>query len=206
MDKFIDYIFSLFVENEYEPISPHHIFKHKKHDDFWYVTEDVKLYDNQEDFHNSLIDFYRTYPVAEKNMSILFLVDEKFPLEQSIKIEKDPFFFKKYVLNYSEAAYRELHGLLESNESTRISDLVMQEDVYEQMMKSGDNLNGASLLYAIIHKLPFIFIHVKQKNIDGDFIQIESSGLLSKVNECEDEESIEKLLDDLLNVNENGKD
>lgn len=99
MDKFIDYIFSLFVENEYEPNPSHHIFKHKKHDDFWYVTEDVKLYDDQENFHNSLMDFYKTDPVAEKNMSILFLVDEKFPLEQSIKIEKDPFFFKKYVLN-----------------------------------------------------------------------------------------------------------
>lgn len=208
MNKFIDYIFSLFVENEYELIYSHNIFKHKKYDDFWCVTEDANFYNKQADLYDSWKNFYVKYPIAEKNMSILLLVDEEFTLEQSIKIEKDPFFFKKYVLNYSEEAYRELRGLLESNKGIKISDLIMQESIYEQMMRSENNMNGASLLYAIIHKLPFIPVHVMQKNINdnGDFMPVASASLLSMINSCEDEEALGRLLDNLLNANENGKD
>lgn len=79
-----------------------------------------------------------------------------------VGIENDPLYFKKYVLCYTNESYENLASMLQDSS---VADLAMEDDMFDRMLKETE-LGAVSLLYGIMHKLPFI--SVKGQNADRD--------------------------------------
>jgi len=140
--------------------------KRNEHDDYWLVAEGYNWCENQEELYQAVYGkFGSEYPLFEKNTSLLILHDwESAPLEpyRLIDIENNPLYFKKYVLCYTNDSYEKLAAMLQDSS---VADLAMDDGVFDRMLKETD-LGAASLLYSIMHKLPFV--SVKGQNADRD--------------------------------------
>lgn len=123
-------------------------------EDYWLIAESLEAYAHQSEIHDELANgFLKAYPKFEKNTSLLLLVKGEAKYEDNMNIEKDPFVFKKYVLNYTDEAYAELVGMVEQYNG--IENAVMREEVFKRLADGSDK-GGAALLYGLMHKLPFI--------------------------------------------------
>lgn len=133
------------------------ILKMEGMEDYWLIAESLEAYNRQSKIHDELANgFLKDYPKFEKNTSLLLLVKGEAKYEDNMNIEKDPFVFKKYVLNYTDEAYAELVGMVEQYKG--IENAVMREEVFKSLADGSDN-GGATLLYGLMHKLPFIPIN-----------------------------------------------
>lgn len=169
-DAFNGFIQKQFEENGYSVLGIVHedvlFLKNNEHEDYWLVAVGVESYQNQDIlFEEMQSSFYKECPLAVKNTSLLILYDTDIDLLESntlIEIENDPLYFKKYVLCYTNESYEDLAVMLQESS---VADLAMEDDMFGRMLKE-TNLGTASLLYGIMHKLPFI--SVKGQNADRD--------------------------------------
>ena len=134
--------------------------------DFWIVTHSFDV-NNQDLFFKICEKEFeeKRYEAFEKNVSLLYLNEvDVITTEirnESVKIENNPFYFKKYVLLYEKSAWDDL--------ATKISDDIntcLLNPLYFDELKT-DNCSPFSLLYEIAHKLPFFKIQVESsENIE----------------------------------------
>lgn len=123
-------------------------------EDYWLIAESLEAYNHQSKIHDELANgLLKDYPKFEKNTSLLLLVKGGAKYEDNMNIEKDPFVFKKYVLNYTDEAFAELVGLVEYYNG--VENAVMREEVFKRLADGSDK-GGAALLYGLMHKLSFI--------------------------------------------------
>lgn len=200
-DAFNGLIKKQFEENGYSVLGIVHedllFLKNNEHEDYWLVAVGVECYQNQDVlFEKMQSSFYKEYPLAVKNTSLLILYDTETDLLESnalIEIENDPLYFKKYVLCYTEESYNKLIDMLKGDS---VADLAMNNEVFTSMMN--ENVFGpASLLYSIMHKLPFI--PLKQTIVDKEAQAIFYSG---KSNAEELIPFLDALLDEDKNLNQ----
>lgn len=169
-DAFNGFIQKQFEENGYSVLGIVHedvlFLKNNEHEDYWLVAVGVESYQNQDIlFEEMQSSFYKECPLAVKNTSLLILYDTDIDLLESntlIEIENDPLYFKKYVLCYTNESYEDLAAMLQDSS---VADLAMEDDMFDRMLKEAE-LGAVSLLYGIMHKLPFISI--KEQNADRD--------------------------------------
>lgn len=165
MTELTDFISGLFISNGYESIpQPNQnmplAFKNKVHDDYWLVAESTLQYEHQ----SELYDWFKENIVsrsslAEKNTSLLLLVDTDSQQDEydEVEIENDPLYFKKYVLPYDNDSFHEMEEKVANSQEGSFDSLIMNNDTFEAI-RNGEKY--ATLLYTIVHKLPFIPIHV----------------------------------------------
>lgn len=169
-DAFNGFIQKQFEENGYSVLGIVHedvlFLKNNEHEDYWLVAVGVESYQNQDIlFEEMQSSFYKECPLAVKNTSLLILYDTDTDLLESntlIEIENDPLYFKKYVLCYTNESYEDLAAMLQDSS---VADLAMEDDMFDRMLKETE-LGAVSLLYGIMHKLPFISI--KEQNADRE--------------------------------------
>lgn len=153
----IDFIKRLFQQYGYQILGKmNHIIVVKSDDfeDYWLIAEGREAFEYQSKIHDELVNgILKDYPKFEKNTSLLLLVDGEANWEENMSIEKDPFVFKKYVLNYTGAAFAQMREMVE--QCGGVENAVMNEEVFKCLANGRDN-GGAALLYGIMHKLPFI--------------------------------------------------
>ena len=153
----IDFIIRLFQQYGYQILGKmNHIIVVKSDDfeDYWLIAEGLETFERQSKIHDELVNgILKDYPKFEKNTSLLLLVDGEANWEENMSIEKDPFVFKKYVLNYTGAAFAQMREMVE--QCGGVENAVMNEEVFKCLANGRDN-GGAALLYGIMHKLPFI--------------------------------------------------
>lgn len=166
-----DIIFTEFLVNGYEIIVESGaitVFKNREFEDFWVVCPDGFTLRKQRDLYEATVK-----PIAEqapyvlKNTSLLVLSDfdkELLTTEQLVEMEKDPYFFKKYILQYSDELAHQLLELRESKSAKSISDLIMLPESFNALNEE-NGYGKYHLLYSIAHKLPFIPIQAEQKGI-----------------------------------------
>lgn len=139
------------------------VLKHKSKSDFWIIVNDFDL-ENQSDFYVKNQILFHTYKEAEKNTSLLILkVSEQIndsEKEWRIEVENNQFYFKKYVLYYSEEDKNSLLTILENNEVKQISSFLMIKNNFDELKKEKDEKGPYTLLYSIAHKLPFIMMKI----------------------------------------------
>lgn len=134
--------------------------------DFWIVTHSFDV--NNQDLFFKICEKEiegKRYEAFEKNVSLLYLNEvDSITTEirnESVKIENNPFYFKKYVLLYEKSAWDDL--------ATKILDDIntcLLNPLYFDELKT-DNCSPFSLLYEIAHKLPFFKIQVESsENIE----------------------------------------
>lgn len=156
----IEFVLDIFLRYGYQlldRIDGILVLKMVEMEDYWLIAESLEAYNRQSKIHDELANgLLKDYPKFEKNTSLLLLVKREAKYEDNMNIEKDPFVFKKYVLNYTDEAYAELVGMVEQYNG--IENAVMREEVFKSLADGNDN-GGAALLYGLMHKLPFIPIN-----------------------------------------------
>lgn len=129
----------------------------------------------------------------DKNTSMLILGDKETSKSQKqdvLRIEEDPFQFKKYVLLYTAESLKNLNEQSNNGEAKEILDLIINEDVFKSYKFNYADYNWRNLLYNIAHKLPFLDINVKvDENLENLFVQSYES--LTNLNLIEYSEFIE---------------
>lgn len=121
------------------------------------------LDNNLYDLELELIEAYLDKEM-KKNTSVIFLVKvNESKLTESekkliFKIEEDPYFYKKYVLWYSENEAENISSYIEN-----MTDNLMNKDLFENMKDSmlgkieyNSNIHAYELLCRIFIKLPFL--------------------------------------------------
>ena len=133
--------------------------------DYWLICSNIDVLLVQKRFFDILSECSNDFEFIEKNLTLLLLldVDSEFNALDSIKVENNKSYFKKFVLRYSSQAAEELIKLFEVNNANSIADLLLSEQCFNQMKRESLALNGVSLLYSIAHKLPFIPVNSKLK-------------------------------------------
>lgn len=206
----IDFILGLFQQYGYQILGKmNHIIVVKSDDfeDYWLIAEGLETFERQSKIHDELANgLLKDYPKFEKNTSLLLLVDGEANWEDNMSIEKDPFVFKKYVLNYTGAAFAQMREMVEQYGG--VENAVMNEEVFKCLANGRDN-GGAALLYGLMHKLPFIPIKahsIGDNNVPLNFSDPQLNNWLEMFNIMSDSaEDISQFVDSLL-IDENNEE
>lgn len=212
METFRDFILGEFSRNNYTLLGKIqddvHFLTHNEYDDYWIVAEGYGCYEKQEELYQDLYEkFGSEYPLFEKNTSLLILHDcEDDSLDSSrlIDIENNPLYFKKYVLCYTNDSYEELAAMLWDSS---VADLAMEDDMFDRMSKETE-LGAASLLYGIMHKLPFISVKGQNADRDNQDIFFRASSNADELNDFldslpDDENGVTEVVGNLVKVDGN---
>lgn len=202
--------YSVIGEIEHSPI-----LANEAKSDFWMIFGD---FDKNEDAQLALYDKYRyatdSYPAADKNISVLVLkkeeriVDEK--RQWAVEIENDKFFFKKYVLLYTDESFAKLQDEILVDAEKNLSDYLCDRNVFEQLKE--DTPDGAyTLLYGIAHKLPFLLVQMEKSHLKLAYPEYWSSSSVLETNDWVNdfpdvEEAMDTYLDEILNSIDDGQD
>ena len=208
-DAFNGFIQKQFEENGYSVLGIVHedvlFLKNNEHEDYWLVAVGVESYQNQDIlFEEMQSSFYKECPLAVKNTSLLILYDTDIDLLESntlIEIENDPLYFKKYVLCYTNESYEDLAAMLQDSS---VADLAMEDDMFDRMLKETE-VGAVSLLYGIMHKLPFISIKEQNADRENQGILFSASSNADELNDFldslpDDEDGIIDVVGNLIKV------
>lgn len=163
MNKFIIGLFNEFhymVLNEVENLS---FVKNCDYSDFWIIVSVVGTFnlEDQETIAEKAKTIFAQYKEAEKNTSLLVLlqVDQisEGILDAIVQIENDPFYFKKYVLAYTESSKETIEQFSIEN----FSSILMQSKNFQALKDESEVSDPYHLLYSIAHKLPFLMTDVQ---------------------------------------------
>lgn len=169
MNKFIVGLFKHFNYEilEFDKTDNISFIRHCNYKDFWIIVnaeEEFKLED-QETIAEKAKTIFAQFKEAEKNTSLLVLLQVKQINERIsdtiIEIENDPFYFKKYVLAYTESSKETIEKYcIES-----FSSILMQPNNFQALKDEADISDPYHLLYSIAHKLPFLMTDVQIQDI-----------------------------------------
>ena len=206
----IDFIIRLFQQYGYQILDKmNHIIvvKSDEFEDYWLIAVGLEAFERQYDIHDELANgILKDYPKFEKNTALLLLVDREANWEENMSIEKDPFVFKKYVLNYTDTAFAQMREMVE--QCGGVENAVMNEEVFKCLANGRDN-GGAALLYGLMHKLPFIPIKahsIGDNNVPLTFSEDQFKNWLEMFTNMSDSaEDISQFVDSLL-IDENNEE
>ncbi|MNG95279.1 hypothetical protein D3C85_362670 [compost metagenome] len=105
---------------------------------------------------------------TKKNTTLILCVNERSISHQDIlKIEENPYYFKKNVIMYNHSSIHELKTLLNGDYSNNSLNILLTKDggVHFENFKTSDSYNYYSLLIEIITKLPFIHYHPQNNDL-----------------------------------------
>jgi len=211
METIEDLICSEFIKAGYSAIgkladSP--IFGNNDNSDFWLLLSD---YDIDVEYQQKLADNYGKltdeYIAAAKNTSVLVLKkvehidDDK--KSWAVGVENDKFYFKKYVLLYTEVAFDKLKNEVVVDMGKSLSSCLADTKVFKKL--KADTQEGAyTLLYGIAHKLPFLLVEMQKSNLELAYPTSWSSPSVHETNDWvnripDENQEIEEYLDEILN-------
>lgn len=145
------------------------LYSHNSKSDYWIVQNyEADFLDKKQGEIHKQFCAHQLEPGQDRNASMLVLVNMdaiSLTNEAVVAIENDPFFFKKYVLCYSQKALEQLNGLLKDGKT--LEELALNKSVFECLKNNGEN-SGYQLLYSIVHKMPMISLDSYVTNCDSD--------------------------------------
>lgn len=170
----------------------------------------VSLSSNKE-FVIEIANFFREsdmyVPDMDKNTSLVYCVENDISSDKvdklKVKIEDDPFYFKKYVFTYSDAEANEFKKLCKQygqSPSELIQSYILDADNFNKFKKNADNEKIYRLVSELFVKIPIIPISFKTQ---GEIQSV--SDYMQEIQKCNSDE-IEKLdciIETLRNSEEN---
>lgn len=169
----INIISKIFKERNHEEIesSDFKIFSLKEKHNYWVVISRNNLTKIKEE---QTIIFLKAkevinQPQFDKNANLLVLYNisntEDANKDAILQTEEDPFHFKKSVIYYTTEELNKLSELIGTSDITSaIETLILKEEVFTKHKSAFDANEYQSLLYRIVHKIPFIQINIAQVN------------------------------------------
>ena len=130
----------------------------------------------------------------DKNTSLIYCVKKDIYSDEldkiKIKIEDDPFYFKKYVFAYSEAQADEFKKLCKQHDKTAgevIQTYILDTENFNKFKKNGDNEKIYKLVSELLIKIPIVPINFET---NGEIRSV--SDYMLDIQKCSDDE-IERL-------------
>ena len=128
----------------------------------------------------------------------------------AVEVETDKFFFKKYVLLYTDSAWNMLKDNILVYKEKSLSAYLVETENFEKL--KADTPDGAySLLYGIAHKLPFLLVEMQKSKLKLSYPAFWSSPDVLKTNDwvngiSDEHDDLEKYLDAIINSIGNEQD
>lgn len=194
MESIDSLIFTEFTNAGYNPIgevSNSLVFSNIDKSDFWIILDDfVTDVEYQKNLFVKYKELTSGYPAADKNVSVLVMkkvehIDSTMQ-KLAIEMENDRFFFKKYVLLYTNEALEKLTNDILNDSDKTLSDYLRNAEVFENLKK--DSIDGAyTLLYGIAHKLPFVLVEMEKSDLNLAYPVYWSSPKIPEIDNWVDE-------------------
>ena len=172
--------------------------------DYWLVSQNPNDFNKQKELFDRIIELSTDVRFVEKNLSLLLLVDMDDSNNQkidTIKIENEKSYFKKYVLKYNQESVKGLIDIITEKKVKSVAELILDTQYFNQLQSEIGQLTPITLLYSISHKLPFIPINaslVVRTDTDLNFTE-DLVGLMQWVmNVPDNSEKIEKYIIDSI--------
>lgn len=130
--------------------------------DYWLVSYDIDDFNNQKGIFDKVMEISTNMKFVEKNLSLLLLVDMDNPNNKkndTIEIENEKSYFKKYVLKYNQESVKGLIDIINEKKAKSIAELTLDIQYFSKLQSDIGQLTPNTLLYSIAHKLPFIMIN-----------------------------------------------
>lgn len=175
--------------------------------DFWMILND---YDVTVDKQQELFERYRQemkeYPVAEKNTSVLVLKSipqfDEVSQTWAVETENDKYYFKKYVLLYTQNAWDTLKKEILDDPQKSLSYYLADPSNFS-LLKDDTPEGPYTLLYGIAHKLPFLLVKMERSNLELSYPTTLATSEKNETNEWvngtpDTDEEITAYLDELL--------
>ena len=155
------------------------IFQHNKIESHIFIVlqileSQLVAQDNHKDLVIEIANYFREndiyVPDMDKNTSLIYCVKRDINSDKldelKVKIEDDPFYFKKYVFAYSEAQADEFKKLCKQHgQSTGelIQTYILDTENFNKFKKNGDNEKIYKLVSELLIKIPIIPINFESR-------------------------------------------
>lgn len=155
------------------------IFKHREVESQIFIVlqileSQLVAQDNYKDLVIEIANYFREndiyVPDMDKNTSLIYCVKRDIKSnkldELKVKIEDDPFYFKKYVFAYSEAQSDEFKKLRKQHNWTineLIQTYIFDTENFSKFKKNGDNEKIYKLVSELLIKIPIIPINFESR-------------------------------------------
>lgn len=175
------------------------IFQHNKIESHIFIVlqileSQLVAQDNHKDLVIEIANYFREndiyVPDMDKNTSLIYCVKRdinSYKLDElKVKIEDDPFYFKKYVFAYSEAQADEFKKLCKQHgQSTGelIQTYILDTENFNKFKKNGDNEKIYKLFSELLIKIPIIPISF---DTNGEIKSV--SEYMLDIQKCNDDE------------------
>lgn len=172
----------------------------------------VSLSSNEE-FVIEIATFFREsniyVPDMDKNTSLVYCVESDIRSDKmdrlKVKIEDDPFYFKKYVLTYSDAEANEFKKLCKQygkSSSEFIQTYILDADNFNKFKKNADNEKIYRLVSELLVKIPIIPISFKTQ---GEIKSV--SDYMLEIQKCNSDEieKLDRIIESLSDLEENNE-
>ena len=195
MEALNNIVFEELSRSGYKTVKGEYIWKHSLFSDYWIVKDFQEnlniesIQDIQEGLFEEIKNLRDKYVDIEKNTSLLILnkVENKSD-EMVISVENDVFYFKKYVIQYTETELESILLYKKKRPEDSIAKLVADKKIFTQIKQ--DLHNPLCLFYTIAQKLPFIVMDTDKKEFNADLridgLDAESLHLLEWVDSISD--------------------
>ena len=167
--------------------------------------------DNYKDLVIEIANYFREndiyVPDMDKNTSLIYCVKRDIKSnkldELKVKIEDDPFYFKKYVFAYSEAQSDEFKKLRKQHNWTineLIQTYIFDTENFSKFKKNGDNEKIYKLVSELFIKIPIIPINFET---NGEIKSV--SEYMLDIKKCNDDEldRLDNIIETLNSPQEN---
>lgn len=172
----------------------------------------VSLSSNKE-FVIEIATFFREsniyVPDMDKNTSLVYCVESDIRSDKmdrlKVKIEDDPFYFKKYVFTYSDAEANEFKKLCKQygkSSSEFIQTYILDADNFNKFKKNADNEKIYRLVSELLVKIPIIPISFKTQ---GEIKSV--SDYMLEIQKCNSDEieKLDRIIESLSDLEENNE-
>lgn len=157
---------------------------------YWFIIKARILSDileNQSELYLECLSLCNDNEI-NKNLSLLIIYETNSKIDEVldreiIVIEEDPYYFKKYILNFTTEQEKELKGEISGENITKKIEAKVTDSEVFALYKSNFNQKDSwtYLLYAITHKIPFLEINI-QTDIDLLIIFEEKNKIVAQNN------------------------
>ena len=189
------------------------IFKHREVESQIFIV--LQILESQQDNYKDLVIEIANYfrendiyvPDMDKNTSLIYCVKRDIKSnkldELKVKIEDDPFYFKKYVFAYSEAQSDEFKKLRKQHNWTineLIQTYIFDTENFSKFKKNGDNEKIYKLVSELFIKIPIIPINFET---NGEIKSV--SEYMLDIKKCNDDEldRLDNIIETLNSPQEN---
>ena len=155
------------------------IFQHKKIESHIFIVlqileSQLVVQDNHKDLVIEIANYFREndiyVPDMDKNTSLIYCVKRDINSDKldelKVKIEDDPFYFKKYVFVYNDAQADEFKKLCMQYGQTAsklLQTYILDSENFNKFKKNGDNEKIYKLVSELLNKIPIIPINFESR-------------------------------------------